>query len=93
MRLKVRIRSVEPELYQMPTECPYERCHSKAFKQHQEECPKGLRHPQHERVEAKRRRCLRCGRSARLSSHRTPGSISTAGGVLTCVKHAGESVG
>jgi len=66
MRLKVRIPNVEPELYQMPTECPYERCHGKAFKQHQKGCPKELRDPQHEQVKARRYRCLRCGRTFRV---------------------------
>ena len=66
MRLKVHIPKVEPELYQMPTECPYEGCHGTAFKEHQKGCPKPLRDPQHERVEAKRLRCLRCGRTFRI---------------------------
>lgn len=66
MRLKVRIPNVEPEFYQMPHECSYEGCHERAFKQHQEGCPKALRDPQHERVEAKRYRCLRCGRTFRV---------------------------
>jgi len=66
MRLKVRIPKVEPELYQMPTECLQEGCHGTAFKQHQEGCPKGLRDSQHEQVEAKRYRCLRCGHTFRV---------------------------
>jgi len=66
MRLKVRIPKVEPGVYQMPNECPYEGCHGRAFKQHQEGCPKELRDPQHEQVEAKRYRCLRCGRTFRV---------------------------
>jgi hypothetical protein len=66
MRLKVRIRNVEPGVYQMPNECTYEGCHGRAFKQHQEGCPKELRDPQHEHVEAKRYRCLRCGRTFRV---------------------------
>jgi transposase-like protein len=66
MRLKVRITNVEPELYQMPTECPYEGCHGRVFKQHQKGCPKELRAPQHEQVEAKRYRCLRCRRTFRV---------------------------
>ena len=66
MRLRVRIPNVEPELYQMPTECPYEGCHGTAFKQHQEGCPKSLRDSQHEQVEAKRYRCLRCGHTFRV---------------------------
>ena len=66
MRLKVRIPNVEPEFYQMPTECPYEDCHGTAFKEHQKGCPKALRDPQHEQVEAKRYRCLRCGRTFRV---------------------------
>jgi len=59
MRLKVHIANVESELYLMPTECPQEGCHGTAFKQHQDKCPKRLRDLQHERVEAKRYRCLR----------------------------------
>lgn len=66
MRLKVRIPKVEPGVYQMPNECPYEGCHGSAFKQHQEGCPKELRDPQHEQVEAKRYHCLRCGRTFRV---------------------------
>jgi len=66
MRLRVRIPTVEPTLYQMPTECSYEGCHGTVFKMHQEGCPKPLRDPQHERVEAKRYRCLRCGRTLRV---------------------------
>ncbi len=50
----------------MPTECPYEGCHGTAFKEHQEGCPKALRDPRHEQVEAKRLRCLRCGRTFRV---------------------------
>jgi hypothetical protein len=65
-RLKVRMSKVEPELYQMPAECPYEGCHGTTFKQHQEKCPKGLRDPQHEQVEARRFRCLRCGQTFRV---------------------------
>jgi len=66
MRLKVHIPNVEPELYEMPSECPYEDCHGTAFKEHQDGCPKALRDPQHEQVKAKRCRCLRCGRTFRL---------------------------
>ena len=66
MRLKVKTSSVEPKLYQMPTECPYEGCHGRVFKQHQERCPKPLRDPQHEQVEARRYRCLRCRRTFRI---------------------------
>lgn len=66
MRLKVRIPNVEPGLYQMPTECPHEGCQGTAFKQHQDRCPKPLRDPRHEQVEAKRYRCLRCGGTFRV---------------------------
>jgi hypothetical protein len=52
MRLKVRIPNLEPETYQMPTECPYEGCRGTAFKEHQKGCPKALCDPRHERVEA-----------------------------------------
>lgn len=66
MRLRVHIPRVEPELYQMPGECPYAGCHGSAFKEHQRGCPKAVRDPRHEQVEAQRYRCLRCGRTFRV---------------------------
>ena len=66
MRLQVKITNVEPEQYQMPVECPYEGCDGKAFKLHQEGCPKPVRDLKQEEVRAKRYRCLRCRRTFRV---------------------------
>jgi hypothetical protein len=38
MRLRVRIPQVDPMIYQMPEECPWEGCHGKHFKPHQQRC-------------------------------------------------------
>jgi hypothetical protein len=51
MHLQVHIPNVEPELYQMPTECPQERCSCTLFKRRQDECSN---------------RCLRCGHTFRV---------------------------
>jgi transposase-like protein len=66
MRLSVRIPWIEPGAYQLPEICPYSGCDGHFFKPHQDGCPKPVRDPKHEMVEAQRWRCLRCGRTFRV---------------------------
>jgi hypothetical protein len=66
MRLSVRISPVEPDVYELPEQCPYLHCERKHFALHQEDCAKALRDPRYEDVEAQRPRCLRCDRTCRV---------------------------
>ena len=66
MRIRMRLPEVDPEIYEMPEECPYDSCLGQHFKSHQPECRKELLDPNHRQVTAKRYRCLRCRRTFRL---------------------------
>lgn len=66
MRIRVNLPKVKPEVYTMPTECPYG-CGSTYFKPHgvQGE-PKPLRDPHYTEVHSYRYRCVRCGQRFRV---------------------------
>jgi transposase-like protein len=67
MRIRVRLPTVEPEVYGYPMECPYERCAGHFFKRHGlrgEE--KAVRDLNYDQVTSFRCRCLRCGRTFRV---------------------------
>jgi len=66
MRIRVNLPKVKPEVYTMPTECPYG-CGSTYFKPHgvQGE-PKPLRDPHYTEVRSYRYRCVRCGQRFRV---------------------------
>jgi transposase-like protein len=49
-----------------PEVCPYEDCDGEYFKPHQQHCEKPLRDTEYDQVNAKRRKCLRCGRTHRV---------------------------
>jgi len=66
MRLSVHISPVEPGVYELPERCPHSNCDGKHFEKHQDHCDKAIRDPKYEAVEAKRYRCLRCGRTFRV---------------------------
>jgi hypothetical protein len=49
-----------------PEVCPYEDCDGEYFTPHQQHCEKPLRDTEYDQVNAKRRKCLRCGRTHRV---------------------------
>jgi hypothetical protein len=66
MRLKVILPKVEPDVYDMPEECPYG-CGGKHFKPHGVRGErKPLRDPKYDEVVSYRYKCIRCGRSFRV---------------------------
>ena len=67
MRIQVQLPKVEPEVYQEPTECPYQGCHGRHFKDHgvQGEA-KAVRDFTYEGVNSYRKRCLSCQRTFRV---------------------------
>lgn len=66
MRLRVSIPKVEPGVMEEPDVCPYDDCDGRYFKPHQQHCDKSLRDTKYDQVNAKRRECLRCGRTHRV---------------------------
>ena len=67
MRIRVRLPTVEPEVYGYPTACPYEGCAGRFFKRHGlrgEE--KAIRDLKYDQVKSFRCRCMRCGRTFRV---------------------------
>jgi transposase-like protein len=67
MRIEVRLPRIEPERYDMPKRCPYEKCdgrHHKPYGLKGEE--KAIRDLRHRGVLSYRRRCLKCGRRFRV---------------------------
>lgn len=66
MQVTVHIRPVDSELYELPEECPHPNCQGTTFKLHQECSAKLVRDPCHQRVTARRYRCLRCKRTFRV---------------------------
>jgi transposase-like protein len=67
MRIKVELPQVDPEVCEVPEECPYEGCEGRNYKPHGikgEE--KAIRDWKHTWVESYRWRCLRCGRTFRV---------------------------
>jgi transposase-like protein len=66
MRLRVNIPQVDPNAMERPQVCPYEACDGEYFTPHQQHCEKPLRDPEFDRVNAKRWKCLQCGRTFRV---------------------------
>jgi hypothetical protein len=67
MRIEVRLPKVEPEVYDMPEQCPYEQCGGKHYKPHRLKSEKkAIRDLRHTGVESYRWRCLKCGRKFRV---------------------------
>jgi len=66
MRLRVNIPQVDPTVMDAPEVCPYDDCDGEYFTPHQQHCEKPLRDPEYDQVNAKRRKCLRCGRTHRI---------------------------
>lgn len=67
MRIRVRLPTVEPEVYRDPTACPYEGCAGRFFKRHGlrgEE--KAIRDLNYDQVKSFRCRCMRCNRTFRV---------------------------
>ena len=67
MRIRVRLPTVEPEVYRYPTACPYEGCGGRFFKRHGlrgEE--KAIRDLNYDQVKSFRCRCMRCNRTFRV---------------------------
>jgi transposase-like protein len=75
MRIRVRLPTVEPDVYGYPEECPYERCAGHFFKRHGLRGEKkAIRDLNYAQVKSFRYRCLRCGRTFRVY----PQGVSTA---------------
>jgi ribosomal protein S27AE len=66
MRLRVNIPQVDPTVLEAPDVCPYPDCDGRYFKTHQQNCDKPLIDTEYDQVNAKRRKCLRCGRTHRI---------------------------
>lgn len=66
MRLRVSIPQVDPTAMEPPQMCPYEDCDGEYFTPHQQHCEKALRDPEYDQVNAKRWKCLQCGRTFRV---------------------------
>lgn len=67
MRIEVRLPRVEPEVYDIPEQCPNEKCNGKHYKPHGLKSEKkAIRDLRHTGVESYRWRCLKCGRKFRV---------------------------
>lgn len=67
MRIEVRLPKIEPEAYDEPEQCPYEKCDGKHFKPYGSKGEKkAIRDLRYERVQSYRWRCLKCGRRFRV---------------------------
>ena len=64
MRLRLRLPEVRPDEYNVSLSCPYG-CGGRYFALHQH-CAKELSDPSCQRVEVRRYKCVRCGRSFRV---------------------------
>lgn len=64
MRLRLRLPEVRPDEYSVPLSCPYG-CGGRYFALHQH-CAKEMADPSCQRVEVRRYKCVRCGRSFRV---------------------------
>ena len=65
MRLQLILPRVEPSTMKLPLVCPYEGCHGRHFRHHQE-VEKRLKDTEYDAVFAQRYECLRCKRTFRL---------------------------
>lgn len=65
MRLRFRIPAVEPDQFATPERCRYSGCDGRAFEVLQRNCTKPLLDAVVPRVQARRVRCLSCGRTFR----------------------------
>ena len=65
MRLQLLLPRVVVTEFELPTECPYGKCHGRHFEPHQE-VTKPVRDTMYETVPARRYRCLRCQRTFRV---------------------------
>lgn len=67
MRIEVRLPKVEPEAYDKPEQCPYEKCDGKHYKPYGSKGEKkAIRDLRYEGVQSYRWRCLKCGRRFRV---------------------------
>ncbi len=68
MRIKVRLPKLESEQYEWPSECPQESCQGSQFKAHGVKGErKNIRDLRLKEVIVYRCKCLRCGRTFRVS--------------------------
>ena len=65
MRLQLLLPRVVVTEFELPTECPYDKCRGRHFEPHQE-VTKPVRDTMYEAVTARRYRCLRCKRTFRV---------------------------
>ena len=65
MRLQLLLPRVVVTEFELPTECPYDKCRGRHFEFHQE-VAKPVRDTMYEAVTARRYRCLRCKRTFRV---------------------------
>ena len=65
MRLQLLLPRVVVTEFELPTECPYDKCRGRHFEPHQE-VTKPVRDTMYEVVTARRYRCLRCKRTFRV---------------------------
>ena len=66
MRIRMHLPRVKPDEYDMPTVCRYEDCEGEHFKLHQRHCRREIIDPDHQQVNVRRYRCLRCKRTFRV---------------------------
>ena len=65
MRLQLLLPRVDVTEFQLPAECPYDKCQGRHFESHQE-VTKPVRDTMYDMVTAYRHRCLRCRRTFRV---------------------------
>jgi len=65
VRLQLLLPRVVVTEFELPTECPYDKCRGRHFEPHQE-VTKPVRDTMYEAVTARRYRCLRCKRTFRV---------------------------
>jgi transposase-like protein len=66
MRIRMQLPRVEPNEYIIPAVCPQENCGGSHFKLHQRQCDRAILDPDHNQVNVRRYRCLRCKRTFRV---------------------------
>jgi transposase-like protein len=75
MRIQVRLPKIQPDEYELPEQCPYERCSGDTFKSHGRKGEtKTVRDTDHEEVTSHRYRCTTCGHTFRVY----PAGVSNA---------------